>query len=98
MGTQLTSNDSSKVFAIGVTGATGTILAYDLVRHLLDAGHFVHLTVSRAGKMVIADELSHVRDSKSRSALGIEHERLREWGTKTSTHHLLVALHPLTAW
>jgi 4-hydroxy-3-polyprenylbenzoate decarboxylase len=42
---------------VGVTGASGVVYARRLVRFLLERGTEVHLTVSRAGRLVIKEEL-----------------------------------------
>ena len=66
-------------FAVGITGASGAILARRLVEYLLEMGHTVHLATSRAGRMVIEDELP--REKGVRGVLpGIHHEQLIEWG------------------
>ena len=65
-------------FAVGITGASGAILARRLVGILLEGGHEVHLCASRAGRLVIADELPH-EDGEKGILPGLVHERLHEW-------------------
>ena len=43
---------------VGVTGASGVVYAQRLVRFLLEAGHEVHLAVSKAGRLVLEEELA----------------------------------------
>lgn len=72
---------SVRSFAVGITGASGVVLARRLVGFLLESGHEVHLCASRAGRMVIADELP--REDGAKGILpGIVHERLHEWSDK----------------
>ena len=68
-------------FAVGITGASGSVLARRLVGILLEADHEVHLCASRAGRMVIADELPRVEGEKG-ILPGVVHERLHEWSDK----------------
>ncbi|MBI4602931.1 MAG: UbiX family flavin prenyltransferase [Planctomycetes bacterium] len=42
---------------VGVTGASGAVYAQRLVRHLLERGFEVLLSVSKAGRLVIQEEL-----------------------------------------
>ncbi len=42
---------------VGVTGASGVVYAQRLVRFLLHAGHEVQLAISRAGRLVIQQEI-----------------------------------------
>lgn len=68
-------------FAVGVSGATGVILAHRLVEFLLEQGHFVHLCVSRAARMVIEDEMPNTE--KLPGALpGLAGPSLQEWSEK----------------
>jgi 4-hydroxy-3-polyprenylbenzoate decarboxylase len=46
-----------KPIVVGVTGASGVVYAQRLVRWLLEAGFEVLLTVSKAGRLVIREEL-----------------------------------------
>ena len=56
-------------------------MARRLVGLLLESGHDVHLCASRAGRMVIADELP--REEGEKGILpGVSHERLHEWSDK----------------
>ena len=54
-----------KTFAIGVTGASGAVLAERLVAVLLEKGHTVHLCASRTGRLVIHEELVAPRRNES---------------------------------
>lgn len=47
-----------KRIIIGLTGASGSILAYTAIKMLLDDGHEVHLVASSLGERVMAYELS----------------------------------------
>ncbi|MFN0057924.1 MAG: UbiX family flavin prenyltransferase [Planctomycetota bacterium] len=71
-----------KRIALGITGASGAILARELTRALLAAGCEVHLTASRAGRIVIAEELGPPVGGAHGVIPGLTHERLREWGEK----------------
>ena len=67
-----------KSYAVGITGASGSVLALRLVQYLLESGHKVHLVASRAGRMVIEDELE--RENGDRRTLpGVQHDHLVEW-------------------
>ena len=67
-------------FVVGMTGASGSVLALRLVGYLLEVGHTVHLTASRAARMVIADELP---SAAGRGILpGVAHDNLHEWGER----------------
>jgi flavin prenyltransferase len=46
-----------KIFAVGITGASGGIYGVRLVQELLKAGHKVHLIVTEAGWQVFREEL-----------------------------------------
>ncbi|WP_198949172.1 UbiX family flavin prenyltransferase [Lottiidibacillus patelloidae] len=46
-----------KIFAVGITGASGGIYGVTLVQQLLLAGHKVHLIVTEAGWQVFKEEL-----------------------------------------
>ncbi len=70
-----------KTFAIGVSGASGAVLAERLVRFLLESGHRVHLTASRTGKIVVHEELD--LPSGSRGIFPhLEHPQLTEWAER----------------
>lgn len=69
-----------KEFVVGVTGASGIILARRLVGLLLESGAKVHLCTSRAARMVIHDELP--REPQQPGFFGFEHEHLTEWGER----------------
>jgi len=73
--------DKSKELVIGVSGASGSIIAARLVRYLLESGHRVHLVASKTGKMVTHDELE-VADGTRTLFPDMEHENLTEWGSK----------------
>lgn len=47
-----------KTIVVGVTGASGAVYAQRFVQHLLEAGHRVLLSVSKAGRLVISEELA----------------------------------------
>lgn len=70
-----------KSFAIGVTGASGAPLTDRLVRFLLDAGHTVHITISRAGKLVLQEELAGEESTRGRLP-DLDHERLHYWSER----------------
>jgi len=70
-----------RTFAVGITGASGAMLAERLVRFLLEAGHRVHLTASRTGRMVVHEELG-LPAGGSAILPGLAHERLVEWGER----------------
>ena len=53
-----------KRFVVGITGASGAILALRLVHTLLERGHEVHLTASRDARIVIEQELEILRQRK----------------------------------
>jgi 4-hydroxy-3-polyprenylbenzoate decarboxylase len=66
---------------VGITGASGALLAERLVRFLLDGGHRVHLTASRTGKQVVHEELS--LPAGTRGILPhLEHPNLVEWAER----------------
>ncbi len=70
-----------KTFAIGVTGASGAVLAERLVRFLLDSDHRVHLCASRTGRLVISEELEI--ESETRGIFPhLEHPNLTEWNER----------------
>ncbi|HVR72852.1 MAG TPA: UbiX family flavin prenyltransferase [Planctomycetota bacterium] len=48
---------SERPVVIGVTGASGSVYARRIVRYLLEHGHDVLLTLSKAGRLVLAEEL-----------------------------------------
>lgn len=50
--------DPTRSIVVGVTGASGIIYARRLVRVLLESAHEVHLVVSQAGRLVLAEEAS----------------------------------------
>lgn len=70
-----------RTFAVGITGASGAVLAERLVRHLLDAGHRVHLTASRTGKQVVHEELA-LPPGSTGILPGLAHDRLTEWAER----------------
>ncbi len=54
------------VYTVGITGASGTIYAQDLIKELLSLNHDVNLVVSRAGIIVAAEELGwQIPDTES---------------------------------
>jgi 4-hydroxy-3-polyprenylbenzoate decarboxylase len=66
---------SPGAIVVGVTGASGAVYAQRLVRWLLAAGHEVLLSVSKAGRLVIDEELDLAGED---DAWGRDHrERLR---------------------
>lgn len=71
-----------KTFAIGISGATGVVLAQRLIELLLDGGHTVHLTASRAARLVIEEELPSRADAGKGLLPGLVHERIHEWGER----------------
>lgn len=44
-------------YVVGITGASGSIYGVRLIHELASKGHRVHVVVSSAGKMVMAEEL-----------------------------------------
>jgi len=46
-----------KRFIVGLTGASGSILAYTVIQKLLENGHEVHFVASKLGERVMAYEL-----------------------------------------
>ncbi|MGE4619843.1 MAG: UbiX family flavin prenyltransferase [Planctomycetota bacterium] len=72
---------SAKELVIGVSGASGSIIAARLVRFLLDSGHKVHLVASKTGKLVAHDELEVPQGTRGVFP-DMEHENLTEWGEK----------------
>ena len=75
------SSAPAKTFAIGVTGASGAILAERLVRCLIEQGHTVHLTASKTGRLVIHEELEINSDARGIFP-HLEHPRLVEWNER----------------
>jgi 4-hydroxy-3-polyprenylbenzoate decarboxylase len=71
----------SKELVVGVSGASGSIIAARLVSYLLEAGHRVHLVASKTGKLVAHDELG-VPEWTRGVFPDMEHENLKEWGEK----------------
>lgn len=71
-----------KTFAVGVSGATGIVLARRLIEVLLEQGHSIHLCASRAAKLVIEEELPARQPGERGAIPGLVHERLREWGER----------------
>ena len=68
----------SKVFAVGITGASGSIYGVRLVETLLKEGHTVHLVISEAAWQVFFYELeidTSDREKALRALLG-KNERL----------------------
>ncbi|TCS84141.1 UbiX family flavin prenyltransferase [Tepidibacillus fermentans] len=49
--------ERSKIFTVGITGASGVIYGVRLVQELLKLGHKVHLVVTEAGWQVFEQEL-----------------------------------------
>lgn len=68
-------------FAVGITGASGAPIADRLVRFLLEAGHTVHVTLSRAGRMVVQEELGQEKSTGGRLP-NLEHDNLHYWSDK----------------
>jgi len=68
-------------YVVGISGASGAVLAVRLVRFLLEAGHRVHLTASRTGKQVVQEELDLPPGSHG-ILPGIAHENLVEWAER----------------
>ncbi|HIC24269.1 MAG TPA: UbiX family flavin prenyltransferase [Planctomycetes bacterium] len=79
--TALPRTDKQKELVVGVSGASGSIIAARLVRYLLEAGHRVHLVASKTGKLVAHDELE-VPEGTRGIFPDMEHENLTEWGEK----------------
>lgn len=73
--------ESPKQLVVGVSGASGSVIAERLVRFLLDSGHHVHLVASKTGKLVTHDEMSIPKGTRGLFA-NMEHENLTEWGEK----------------
>lgn len=48
---------NSKIFAVGITGASGVFYAVRLIEELLGQGHKVHLMITEAGWQVLQQEL-----------------------------------------
>ncbi|MEC9477260.1 MAG: UbiX family flavin prenyltransferase [Planctomycetota bacterium] len=71
----------SKELVIGVSGASGSIIAARLVRFLLDSGHRVHLVASKTGKLVTHDELEVPAGTRTLFP-DMEHQNLTEWSSK----------------
>ncbi|NCG56090.1 MAG: UbiX family flavin prenyltransferase, partial [Proteobacteria bacterium] len=72
---------SPKQLVVGVSGASGSVIAERLVRFLLDSGHHVHLVASKTGKLVTHDEMDIPQGTRGLFA-NMEHENLTEWGEK----------------
>ncbi|MEM7167754.1 MAG: UbiX family flavin prenyltransferase [Planctomycetota bacterium] len=68
-------------YVVGVTGASGVILARRLVGLLLESGAKVHLCASRAAKLVVHEELPP-REPGQKGFFGFEHEHLTEWAER----------------
>lgn len=47
----------NKIFAVGITGASGAVYGIRLVQELLKSGHHIHLVVTEAGWQVFRQEL-----------------------------------------
>ena len=77
----LNSKDRAREFVIGVSGASGSIIAERLVRFLLESGNHVHLVASKTGKLVTHDEMEIPPGTRTLFA-DMEHENLTEWGEK----------------
>ncbi len=73
--------DSPKELVIGVSGASGSIIAARLVSFLLETDHRVHLVASKTGKLVTHDEMKTPQGTRTLFA-DMEHENLTEWGEK----------------
>lgn len=73
--------ESPKQLVVGVSGASGSVIAERLVRFLLDSGHHVHLVASKTGKLVTHDEMDIPQGTRGLFA-NMEHENLTEWGEK----------------
>ncbi|MGE4632857.1 MAG: UbiX family flavin prenyltransferase [Planctomycetota bacterium] len=73
--------DEPKELVVGVSGASGSIIAARLVHFLLEAGHRVHLVASKTGKLVAHDELDVPQGTRGVFP-DMEHENLTEWGEK----------------
>lgn len=73
--------DEPKELVVGVSGASGSIIAARLVHFLLEAGHRVHLVASKTGKLVAHDELNVPQGTRGVFP-DMEHENLTEWGEK----------------
>lgn len=73
--------ESPKQLVVGVSGASGSVIAERLVRFLLDSGHHVHLVASKTGKLVTHDEMNIPQGTRGLFA-NMEHENLTEWGEK----------------
>ncbi|MFQ5655331.1 MAG: UbiX family flavin prenyltransferase [Planctomycetota bacterium] len=71
----------AKTFAVGISGASGAPIARRLVEILLETGHRLHLCASRAGRLVIQDELKPEPVAPGLLP-GIVHDRLVEWGER----------------
>jgi len=44
-------------FVIGMSGASGSVYGFELLRQLLGGGHRVHLTVTKEARFILKDEL-----------------------------------------
>lgn len=55
-------------YVLGITGASGSILAFKLMGELLRRGHEVHAVITRAGLLVIKEELDLELAGKKPSA------------------------------
>lgn len=74
-------NQEQKQFVVGVTGASGSILAHRLTNCLLRTGNIVHLVASKTGRLVAHDELEIPEGTRSLFP-DLEDERLVEWQAK----------------
>lgn len=74
-------NRDRKQFVVGVTGASGSILAHRLTDCLLRAGHIVHLVASKTGRLVAHDEMEIAEGTRGLFP-DLENERLVEWQEK----------------
>ena len=49
-------------YIVGITGASGSLYAEAVIRRLLKAGCEVHLCLTRAGQIVVREELREYAD------------------------------------
>ncbi len=85
---------AGKTIAVGVTGGSGAILARRVLELLIGAGCRIHLARSRAGRMVVHDELPSPDGSDGLTG-GLRTDALREWGERDFHAPFASGSHPI---